>query len=147
MPMQGFDKEEPSFSHYVCRDGFWWHHEPKRRACYQGRTHLSCAELEALFYGPAIDRGEAIAKLTAGSLLSIFPEDCAQNAHNGRRVNHRTAAESLARVSRAITSPKVRARARLLATRFVLPLATRVGATDQETEIAQLLECAKAKLA
>lgn len=86
--------------------------------------------------GPALARGEALASLTAGQLLALFPESCGSCG-----ANHRIGAENLARAYRAIL-PTARAAAAMLGARHLIALATVRGDNAEETAQRQALHAA-----
>lgn len=135
MPMCTLEDGPPKHAHLACSDGSWWHDDPTRRDCFVGYTHLSAAHVETCFYGSALERGAAIARLTAGDLMALFRHRCACGA------NHRVLAENLARAYRAV-QPGAREAASRLGPRDLIALGAVRGDTPEETQRKQILKTA-----
>lgn len=127
----------PPHPHLVCGDGFYWH--PKR-PCVAGQTSLSVSEVQACFEGTALQRAEALSRLTAGQQLALFPEAC-----QGCGANHHTAAANLERAWRRL-QPAARGAAAELGARDLVALGAVRGATDEETAERQILAAAAVRL-
>ncbi|WP_437679967.1 hypothetical protein [Sorangium sp. So ce131] len=91
---------------------------------------MSMEAVAACFDGTAATRGEAISKLTAGQLDTLFPEHCVCGS------NHKVGADNLARAWKALL-PNARLAAMHLGARQFIALGAVRG------ELAQVLEAAR----
>lgn len=81
MPFSPLANGPPSVPHVVCRDGYYWAHGRTARgagfpcAKVEARA-LTVAQVAATYEGDAQSRAAALASLTDGTRLALYPAKC-----------------------------------------------------------------------
>jgi hypothetical protein len=142
MPFVGLSEPVPSVPVVICRDGYYWSGSRTRR-----RQGFPCATVEvrsltvdqvaATYEGEAQQRAAALAALTDGQRVALYPSRCPECEQN-----HAINVANLLRAWSAIHPAAREACARLPTQAYIAVAAVR-GDTPEETARLQVLEAAR----
>ncbi len=133
----------PTVPHIVCKDGFYWALGRTRRGPFPCKTAelrtRTVVEVAATYEGDAQSRAQALAELTEGERLLLYPQSCICGQ------NHLTNVANLVRAWQSIDAG-VRPACGALATQSYIKIAAVRGDTPEDTARAQALAASSAAL-
>ena len=142
MPFADLREGPPSVPSVGCRDGYYWSGNRTNRkvqfpCAYVEVRALSIVQVAATYEGDAQSRARALAALTDGQRLTLYPAQCP-----GCGQDHAKNAANLLRAWRAI-HPDAREACATVPIKDYFRIAACRGATPSETLEAQLLAAAQ----
>lgn len=95
------DADPPAWPHFNCHNGYAWHPDEHRRACFQGDLGVPAELVARVLMGPPIERLIALKQLLKdykGTFVRIFLAECSACGKNHQRIE----GKKWARVAEAI---------------------------------------------